>query len=405
MGNDVVGGFWSLSFCVQACSMSQVAGHGHSLAQWFFLVPYGLVLCFLLALLTIVASRPRMFFQRLGRTHRIIGLVYLAVLLTYLADLGALAARKQPAAHSPNVAADEARRVLLDVVMGVCGLALTLTAAREFGHKNVVNPASGVLEQERLVSYGEMIEHSFYQGLNLLQIAFLHLLSSPPPALLRVLSLLAPSGYGQACLRGDVAQCALYPLLARLLLCMLATAPWWWRDRFPVHSFSANYSSSKPHSSQVPFMIRLLYRLKKYQYVLYKHFLLHGLNVSVALWKPAQLSHSLRFRMYWFALNCSYTMEFFLQTLVQKKHMAQSTLLALHKLLMAAATVTALDLIWSHVHIGLASLSLLLNFVHRKKELANMCLLCLAALAASALRPDQSAPTALAAAAAHADTL
>eukprot|EP00808_Paulinella_micropora_P027925 g52256.t1 len=143
-----------------------------------------------------------------------------------------------------------------------------------------------------------------------------------------------------ACLRGDVAQCALYPLLARLLLCMLATAPWWWRDRFPVHSFSANYSSSKPHSSQVPFMIRLLYRLKKYQYVLYKHFLLHGLNVSVALWQPAQLSHSLRFRMYWFALNCSYTMEFFLQTLVQKKHMAQSTLLALHKLLMAAATVT-----------------------------------------------------------------
>ena len=37
-------------------------------------------------------------------------------------------------------------------------------------------------------------------------------------------------------------------------------------------------------------LVSLMYRTKKYQYVFYKHFLLHGLNISVAM-SGVQVSH------------------------------------------------------------------------------------------------------------------
>jgi hypothetical protein len=36
-----------------------------------------------------------------------------------------------------------------------------------------------------------------------------------------------------------------------------------------------------------------MYRVKKYQYVFYKHFLLHGLNVSIAIW-PINITNEKR---------------------------------------------------------------------------------------------------------------
>lgn len=51
------------------------------------------------------------------------------------------------------------------------GTALTLTAAFDFraAHSRVRNVASGALDDDATVTFSEMIEHSFYQGQNLVQ--------------------------------------------------------------------------------------------------------------------------------------------------------------------------------------------------------------------------------------------
>lgn len=77
-----------------------------------------------------------------------------------------------------------------------------------------------------------MIEHAFYQGLNLVQILYLHAVSAVQ----------------------------LLPLRAALAL--LATAPWLLRGRFPVNSFSKNYTG--PYADPYT-LISILYRIKKYQ--------------------------------------------------------------------------------------------------------------------------------------------
>jgi len=64
-------------------------------------------------------------------------------------------------------------------------------------------------------------------------------------------------------------------------------------------------------------VVSLLYRLKKSQYMLYKHFLLHGLNITVAI-SRADFIETDWFRLFWVSLNTSYVMEFFMQTLVKK---------------------------------------------------------------------------------------
>ncbi len=51
-------------------------------------------------------------------------------------------------------------------------------------------------------------------------------------------------------------------LWARLVLLVLVTAPWLLRSRFPVNSFSANYT--KPGAAGPRTLVGIMYRIKKY---------------------------------------------------------------------------------------------------------------------------------------------
>ena len=139
------------------------------------------------------------------------------------------------------------------------------------------------------------------------------------------------------------------------------------RSRFPVNSFSANYKT--PGVGGGTPLIRFLYRMKKWQYLLYKHALLHGLNASVAVDGGALVSTSY-FRTYWLCLNVAYVCEFFMQTLVKRRYMPQATMLALQQLLMVIATVFALQVLQS-VLVLPALLSLGLNLCRRGREVSN----------------------------------
>ena len=78
-------------------------------------------------------------------------------------------------------------------------------------------------------------------------------------------------------------------------------------------------------------------------------------------------------------LNCSYVMEFFLQTLVKKKKFSQMTMLNLQKVLMAAATLATVPVLLE-VSLPVTLISLILNFVNRKHDFLNtlfiMCIAC-----------------------------
>jgi hypothetical protein len=281
------------------------------------------------AVLAVMLSHPVMFLKKHGRFHRIVGLTYFLWMLLGFVDAFF---------HLSSL-----NRLLYDTLLGLFGVTLTLTAAFEFQHKHVKNVASGTLDKHATVTFGEMIEHSFYQGLNLLQVLFLHLLHP------------------------DLS------LSYRLVLAYLVTLPWLARDFFPVNKFSDNYTKIDEKSTP---LVRLLYRLKKYQYVFYKHFLLHGLNISAAMYGLA-LPDEQYFRLYWMSLNASYVMEFFLQTLVKKNYMGQNTLLWLQKILMAEATVVSLYVL-QRVSFLVAGASLLLNFLNRKHDVLNTSLILVA---------------------------
>ncbi|GAB5373201.1 hypothetical protein AAMO2058_001730000 [Amorphochlora amoebiformis] len=219
---------------------------------------------------------------------------------------------------------------------------LTLTAAYGFpAHKRVRNRASGTLEHDSTVTFSEMIEHSFYQALNLVQILFLHIATTWSPPL---------------------------SLVSRLVLAILATSPWLIRSYFPVNKFSDNFKHGEWD------LIAILYRLKKYQYIFYKHCLLHGLNISVALGGAEGLARKQYFKWYWAGLNLAYVMEFYLQTLVKRKKLSQRHMLAMQQLLMFACTLAALPVLLYNVQMPLAGLSLFLNFVNRKKEMMNVAI-------------------------------
>ena len=247
--------------------------------------------------------------------------------------------------------------ITYDTILGMLGTATALTAAFDFkkAHSHVTNPASGTLDEDATVTFDEMIEHSFYQLLNLVQILYLHALEAYPSA----------------------------NIYQRAALAVCATLPWGARGFFPVNSFSDNYNKGQ----QVVSLISILYRLKKYQYIFYKHFLLHGLNISLALHGDVQLVSLGYFRLYWLCLNTSYVMEFFLQTLVKKRYMQQTLMLVLQQVLMGVSTVAAVGVL-AHVNVWLAFLSLLLNFTNRKKEIANMLLMITAYAAYVTLKHD-----------------
>lgn len=283
---------------------------------------------FLALLAPVVLLNARsLFLHKHARRHRLVGMVYLLFLGVFVGSI--------------EVRDSAALLLAVDVLFGVLGCYLTYSAAYDFEkhHKRVDNRGkSGTLEQDKTVTHAEMLEHLFYQFVNLGSIVYLHAV-------------------------GHVEHVAL-----RAALCLLATAPWLVRDRFPVHSFSQNYDG-QPLS-----VTALLYRAKKWQYVLLKHALIHGLNVSAVFAPAGQSWPSTRhFRLYWLALNASYVFEFFLQTLVKRRHLEQRKMLLMHAPLMLFATVTALQTLLDLVSPGAAALSFALNMLNRKHDVANTC--------------------------------
>ena len=401
---------------------------------------------FFIILFYVLLCNPRMFAKRHGRNHIKVAICYLLLLITgYMDALLVL--------FSPN------GRLIYDTLFGVSGILLTLSAAYDFQHKNVVNKASGTLDAHATVTYNEMIEHSFYQLLNLGQIVYIHSMSwtiylpvsiiesflpwmiyissimEQLRKLLIVFSLLPPAGVSLSAVDfmtplvnklehwtdvvaslsstadanatcSYVAVIVKESLLLRLALCMVTVTPWLIRSWFPINRFSDNYNKFDDKSST---LIRILYRIKKYQYVFYKHFLLFGLNLSIALYAlelnsnsttcvsstptavsntntgscmnlrfsnlfTADMNMNIVFRLYWLILNTSYVMEFFLQTLVKKNYLYQNTMLFMQKLLMFSASIVAVKVL-SNVHFGIAMTSLILNFTNRGYDFCNNILL------------------------------
>jgi hypothetical protein len=246
------------------------------------------------------------------------------------------------------------------------------------------------------VSYGEMIEHSFYQLLNLVQIVAFHALDS------RWLGAASNNkhegtgdvggvgGVGDVGDVGDVGSSDKYTpasessltLNTNLALCragviLIVTAPWLFRHLVPVNSFSKNYKDTplSQYSAEL-----FMYRVKKWQYVFYKHVLFHGLNITMATRPFAHLTSQPLFLIYWIALNTSYVMEFFLQTLVKKKYMSQGGLLRMQWLLMIASTSSAIYIL-SYVRWGVALASHVLNMTNRGHDFFNVTMLLMGALA------------------------
>lgn len=285
-------------------------------------VPGSLVAIFGAWLFSIVLRNHGMFTKRHGRVHTTLGLCYLCcIAFGFAAEMSGLLSLEPLPFHC---------------VLGMLGISLTLAAAYEFQHKHVKNVASGILDEHATVTYGEMIEHSFYQGVNLIQILFLHAVQRSSDA------------------------------TSTMVLIFVVTSPWWFRDWFPTNKFSDNYVKEDAKSSS---FVRILYRIKKYQYIFYKHFVLHGLNISAAL-SGALLPQERRFRIFWLFLNLSYVMDFFLQTLVKKKYLQQQSMLVLQQILMAASSIAAVDVL-RRVNIYIAVASMILNFANRKHDLLN----------------------------------
>lgn len=299
------------------------------------------MIIFFLVVIWRILLYPFMFIKLYGRRHRISGGLLLMWLIFGYLQLG--------------FAIEYLPSFVYDLILGIFAITATLTAAFDFqkAHSHVKNVASGTLEKEATVTYSEMIEHSFYQILNLLQIIYIH----------------------------SLVYLDEYPLLVRLLAGYLASCFWFFRDSFPVNKFSDNYTKGQ----NVYSLISVLYRTKKYQYVFYKHFLLHGLIISLAA--HGGYGHQIHhiffnkyiFRLYWLSLNTSYVMEFFLQTLVKKGYMAQEMLIILQFLLMGVSSVAAVMILWQYCDIRLGFLSLALNFTNRKREMVNIALVVLGA--------------------------
>lgn len=310
-------------------------------------------------LLSTVLFFPQMFFKRHGRHHALLGLWHLRWLVIGFIQYSALTSLFDPllqllpwylrVLHPRYVSP-----LTYDIVLGLSGTGLALTAAYEFKHKNVVNVASGTLDEHATVTYSEMIEHSFYQVLNLFQALFLHLL---------------PLSYAYG---------AQHAMVIKVLLCVFVSLPWLARPWFPINKFSDNYEKVDEKSTS---LIRFMYRVKKWQYVFYKHFLLHGLVLSAAFLSSSSDNHiavTPEFRMYWLLLNTSYVMEFFLQTLVKKQYLHQQVMLQLQFVLMLSASVSALQVLFQYVNITVSLVSMALNFANRKQDFINSMMIVVA---------------------------
>jgi hypothetical protein len=285
----------------------------------------GLSIFFLSVVATASSHAKSLFFSLQGWSHRLAGAALLTWLIFGVIQIIVLiqSTEKDNDTFSASASTKNNSQFwwLYDTVLGLLGVTTTLTAARDFPHKYVQNAKgqSGSLSTKALVTQAEMIEHSFYQALNLLQAWFLHFVSSQQQ---QYASSTATDEDGTAV---NTFNYFVWPTWVAL---GLVTSPWFVRHYFPVHSFSDNWNVTPAHQRTTQEVI--LYRIKKGQYLFYKHVLLHGLNISVALryqqstlqpTHPSSLLSSVltrpSWRLYWLALNTSYVMEFFLQTMVR----------------------------------------------------------------------------------------
>ena len=285
-----------------------------------------------------------LFLDRHGWTHRLAGAVHFFLLV-----VGAWAILPQTSSHRNNA-------LFYDVALGCSGVVVTLTASRDFPHRYVRNNVgqSGSLSDKAMVTQAEMMEHAFYEFLNLWQALYLHFMASQADD-------------------DMVLDTQSVPLRRRWCALLVVTAPWWFRRRFPVHSFSHNWtkqlaqqhttSPQKKHEA-------LLYRIKKWQYIFYKHVILHGVNLSICV-APAPLVAQPSWRLFWICLNTSYVMEFFLQSLVKRQVvLTQTTMLMLNRWLMLVSTCAAWSVL-ATLRWELCLASLVLNFVHRYHDVWN----------------------------------
>ena len=272
--------------------------------------------------------------------------------------------------------------LVYDFILGISGIITTLSAASSFPHRHVTNRSgeSGTLSSMAMVTHSEMIEHSFYQGLNLWQAMYLHLITCRDHEH-RLLNSSKPTSSS---------------LVAwRFLLLFAVTLPWAVRKRFPVNSFSANWQRNNDGNdknntddknriklgtekeSRSLWLINAMYRFKKWQYIFYKHTILHGLNVSVAVLSSTRrqqegLPLTSQWRIFYLLLNTSYVMEFFLQSLVRRGVLTQRFMMFLNGLLMAASSLAAMDSnVLGQVRIEAALLSLWFNFSNRGHDILN----------------------------------
>lgn len=366
-----------------------------------------LILVYFTILLHYVSVNSPMFMKKYARRHRLTGLLMLCWLVLGFGLIFNGTYEKSDGIWSGY-----------DVILGLLGTATAYTAAIDFkaahSGSHIKNTASGVLDEDATVTYSEMIEHVYYQLLNLVQVVFLHIVSSGHFAESEECS---SSGDDFSTFTEFVMSDNVFGTrkgVLRVLCGLLATVPWLFRGRFPVNKFQDNYNKG-----QDPWTFNsLMYRSKKYQYIFYKHWMLHGLNASMSLPFLASgfyvstqsgfpyvslegdgsagdkgevhLVNTNVFRMYWLCLNVSYVMEFFMQTLVKRKYMSQSMMMVLQRLLMGASTLTALGVV-SHVHPVPASLSLMLMFARRKQEVSNFVLVLLGSSVAHFLGTYQPA--------------
>ena len=349
---------------------------------------WGLLLFFIFLLVLALGNFSKLFLAKHARTHRLFGAslflwLFLGVLVISPRSLfnflfnfirigGPSISSTTFLQNNNNI--DQLFWLFYDIVLGCLGILTTLSAAHDFPHKKVQNEEgqSGTLMKSATVTYGEMIEHSFYQFLNLWQAIYLHFFN-----------LYSSSSTSSSSSSSEVTSSFSlfsWDSAGRVLALFLVTSPWLFRHKFPVNSFSSNWKKASEKQKEKGKMELLLYQIKKWQYLFYKHVIFHGLNISfmlLSLRKPQQtgipLSHS--WRIFWVALNLSYVMEFFLQTLVRRSYLEQINMLRFQRLLMFASSLAAVAAIWDQVHPGVCVASLILNLSNRRHDVLNSMLI------------------------------
>jgi len=135
-----------------------------------YLALIGLRIFYTLLLTRLCTSKSggvKLFSSTHGRSHRLVGLVHLLWLVYGLTCV--VYERSESESWSNQC-------FLFDIILGLLGTMATLSAARDFPHKRVMNRPgeSGTLSKSAIVTQDEMVEHSFYQGINLWQALYLH---------------------------------------------------------------------------------------------------------------------------------------------------------------------------------------------------------------------------------------